>query len=111
MRKVSHLPPAHLGIDEGGARLGQAVAVAQHGGSAAAARLLLLHQRQRLAAGEHVAADQRRDKRFERHALGPVNHLGRQILIAQPGDKGGELAAQRHGGVLSALNGLRTGLR
>jgi hypothetical protein len=86
-------------------------AAASAAGRIAVPGLLLLHQRQRLAAGEHVAADQRRGKRLQRHALGPVNHLGRQVLIAQPGDKGGELAAQRHGGVLSGLSGLRTGLR
>ena len=100
----------HLGIDEGGTRLGQAVAVAQHSGSAASARLLLLHQRQRLAAGQHVSADQRRGKRFESDALSPINHIERQVLIAQTGDKGGELAAQRHGGVLSGPIGLRPGL-
>jgi hypothetical protein len=51
----------HLGIDEGSARLGQAVAVAQRSDSAAAAnRLLLLHQCQRLAADQHVSANQRR---------------------------------------------------
>src|SRR6202521_3326532 len=76
-------------------------AVAQYGGGTTAAGLLLLHQRQCLAAGRNVAADQRRGKRLERDALGPINHRRRQVLIAQPGDKGGEFAAQRHGGVLS----------
>ena len=87
-----------LGVDEGGAGLGQLGAAAQHGPGPAAARLLLLHQRQGLAARRHRMRDERRPQRLQGDALGPVNDRRRQVLVAEIGDEGGELAAQRHAG-------------
>ncbi len=90
----------HLGVDEGGAGLGQLRAVDEHARDAAAARLFLLHQRQRLLARRHVVRDEGGGERLQRHPLGAVDHGRRQIFIGEPGDKGGELAAQRRHGLL-----------
>ena len=62
MRNVSHLPPAKIvsALTKAAPALVSFVAVAQHGRGPAAARLFLLHQGQRLAAGRHVVGDQRR---------------------------------------------------
>ena len=83
----------HLGIDESGSGFRKPCAVAQHRSGPAAARLFFLHQRQRLTAGRHVAADKCRGERLERYALGAVDHLGRQVLVAQPRNKAGEFTA------------------
>ena len=88
----------HFGVDERGAGLGELGAVAQHGRDPAAARLLVLHQRQGLPAGRHVVRDQRRGQRLQRHALGAVRHRRRQVFVAQVGDEPGEIAAEGHGG-------------
>jgi len=61
------------------------------------ARFLFLHQRQRLAARRHVVGDEGRAQRLQDHALGAIDHGFRQVLVTQPRDKRGEIAAQRHG--------------
>ena len=42
--------------------------------------------------------DQRRAQRLQRDALGAVDDLRRQVLVAEVGDERGELSAQRHDG-------------
>ena len=86
----------HLGVDEGGAGLGEPGAVAQHRGDPRAALFLVLHQGERLPAGRHVVRDQRGGQRLERDALGAVDHRWRQIVVAKVGDERGEVAAQGH---------------
>jgi hypothetical protein len=83
-----------LGVDEGGAGLGEPCALAQHGGRAAAGRLLFLHHRQGVAARLHAAAEQGRGQRLQGDALGAIDHLGRQLVVIEPGDEGGEFPAQ-----------------
>ena len=90
----------HLGIDKGGPSLGELRAVTQYGRGPAAAFLLFLHQRQRLPARWHVLGNERRAQRLQRDALGAVNDLQRQVLVAEISDKGCELSAQRHDGSL-----------
>jgi len=86
-----------LRIDKSSPSLGQPAAIAEHGRRPAAARLLLLHQRKRLAAGRRVVRHQGRAKRLQGHTLGAVDDLRRQIRVCQLGDKPGEFPAQRHG--------------
>ena len=73
-----------LGIDEGGAGLGELRAVAQHGRARRRRPPLPPASAPVPAAAAGMSrADQRRSQRLQGHALGAVDHVGRQVFVFQ----------------------------